>query len=100
MKTAISFNEDQVIVKVEGSIYVEDAAVLREELLRLIENKHNKFIINLAQVDFIDSSGLGVLVGIQKRAIERGGGVIIAGATGVVKELFQISRLYKAFEMR
>jgi len=100
LKTEVNFKEDQVYVAVEGSIFVEDAAILREQLINLIEKKHIKFVINLAKVDFIDSSGLGVLVGIQKRALERGGGVIIAGATGVVKELFQVSRLYKAFEMQ
>ncbi len=83
-----------------GSMYVEDAAILREELIKLMEAGYSRFVIDLRKVDYIDSSGLGVLVAIQKRARQKNGGVIIAGATGMVKEVFELTRLTKVFEMQ
>lgn len=80
-------------------MYVEEAAVLREKLLVFMESGHKEFIIKLNQVDYVDSSGLGVLVAIQKRALQIKGGVTLIGASGVVKELFELTRLNKVFTM-
>jgi len=92
-------NNGQVIVTLTGSMYVEEAAVLREKLLVFMESGHKEFIIKLNQVDYVDSSGLGVLVAIQKRALQIKGGVTLIGASGVVKELFELTRLNKVFTM-
>lgn len=91
---------NQVTVTLTGSIYVEDAAGLREQLIGYIDKGHSSFLINVARVDYIDSSGLGVLVAIHKRAVQSNGKVIIKGLTGVVKELFELTRLNKVFELQ
>lgn len=99
MSFEISVNQQEVLVIVEGRIFVEDAAQLREKLLELIDQGHRRFIIDMHQAMYIDSSGLGVLVAIHKRAVENGGGVVIRGLQGVVKDLFLMTRLNKVFEM-
>ncbi|MEA4901948.1 STAS domain-containing protein [Desulfitobacterium sp.] len=99
MSFEISVNQQEVLVIVEGKIFVEDAAQLREKLLELIDQGHRRFIIDMHKAIYIDSSGLGVLVAIHKRAIENGGGVVIRGLQGVVKDLFLMTRLNKVFEM-
>ena len=99
MKQTIHVVNDQVIVDLSGSIYVEDAAAIRFNLIEYIEKGHKRFVVNLADVDYIDSSGLGVLVAIQKRALQHGGGVVIKGLRGMVKELFELTRLTKVFEI-
>jgi len=98
IKTTVA--NGQVIVDLSGKMYVEEATVLREKLLSLMEAGHQNFVIKLASVDYIDSSGLGVLVAIQKRALQMKGSVVISGATGIVKELFELTRLNKIFEMK
>lgn len=98
IKTAI--NNGQVIVDLAGSMYVEEAAILREKLIAFMESGHKEFSIKLHNVDYIDSSGLGVLVAIQKRALQIKGGVTLIGANGVVKELFELTRLNKVFTMQ
>ena len=101
MKTNISVTSDnKVLVNIEGSIYVEDAGALRETLLKHIANGKSVFIIDFAKVDYIDSSGLGVLVSIQKRALQHSGGVIVKNLQGVVKELFELTRLTRVFEIQ
>lgn len=100
MEINTTVNNGEVQVNLSGRMYVEEATILREQLLSLMESGNKQFIIKLAQVDYIDSSGLGVLVAIQKRALQMKGGVKIAGATGIVKELFELTRLNKIFEMQ
>ena len=96
----ISIEENQVRVKLSGSIYVEEAAQLRESLLGYIEKGEKTFIVDLGGVDYIDSSGLGTLVAIQKRALQSGGSVVIKGLKGLVKDLFVLTRLDKVFEIQ
>lgn len=90
----------QVFVSLTGSMYVEEAAILRKKLISYHEAGHKVFFIDLSAVDYIDSSGLGVLVGIHKRALESGGSVTISGLTGTVKKLFELTRLTKVFDIK
>jgi anti-sigma B factor antagonist len=93
-------SNEEVIVTLAGSMYVEDAAILREKLIVFMESGYKTFIIKLNGVDYIDSSGLGVLVAIQKRALQKKGGVTLIGANGIVKELFELTRLNHVFTMQ
>lgn len=99
MSIDIRVEKNEVYVELEGKIYVEDAAVMREKLIELTEQGKSRFMFDMQKLNYIDSSGLGVLVAIHKRAIERGGGIVVRGLQGAVKELFQLTRLNKVFEI-
>lgn len=96
----ITVIDNNVLVSLSGSIYVEEAAQIRESLISYIEKGHKTFLIDLSEVDYIDSSGLGTLVAIQKRALQNGGSVVIKGLKGLVKDLFELTRLTKVFEIQ
>ena len=66
MRQEISVQDGKVFVSLFGSLYVEEAAVLRQKLLMHIDKGYNHFVVNLSNVDYIDSSGLGVFVAIHK----------------------------------
>lgn len=100
MIKGIKVTNEEVFVTLAGTIYVGEATVIRERLLEYVEKGHKRFVIHLADVNYIDSSGLGVLVALQKRALQNGGGVVIEGLTGTVKELFELTRLTKVFEIQ
>ena len=91
--------ENHVLVTLSSSLYVEEVAQLRESLIGYIEKGHNKIIIDFGDVDYIDSSGLGTLVSINKQALQNGGSVVINGLHGLVKDLFELTRLDKVFEI-
>ncbi len=99
MEKEIRVEHGEVVVELKGKIYVDDAADLREQLLQNLSEGKNRFIIKMSGVHYIDSSGLGVLVAIQKRALENGGQVRLQGLSGAVKEIFELTRLTKVFEM-
>ena len=56
-------------------------------------------VINLAEVDFMDSSGLGALIALLKRVTERGGDLKIACLSKKVRMVFEITRAHKIFEI-
>lgn len=95
----IRVSNNQVIVALSGKIYVSEASVLREKLLEYIEDGFSQFVIDLDGVSYIDSSGLGVLVAIQKRAMQKNGSVTIRNLRGQIKELFELTRLTKVFKV-
>lgn len=100
MSFDIRVDKRVVLIDLEGKIYVEDAALLRERLIELINEGQRQFVFNMQETTYIDSSGLGVLVAIHKRALEMGGGIVVQGLQGAVKELFVLTRLNKVFDIR
>ncbi|MCP3032413.1 STAS domain-containing protein [Halobacillus sp. A1] len=88
----------EVVVRLSGSIRVDEAADLREKLLIEIEEGYNILKIDFSQVTFLDSAGLGVLVTIYKRVRHRGGALIIQRASNSILELFKLTRLTQVFE--
>jgi anti-sigma B factor antagonist len=95
----VKVSNNQVLVALSGEIYVEESTAIREQLLQYLEKGYSLFTINLSEVSYIDSSGLGVLVAIHKRALQNKGQVIIQGLRGSVKELFELTRLTKVFSI-
>ena len=95
----IAVEENRVLIKFSGDIYMEDATRIRDSLMGYIEKGQINYIIDLGGVDYIDSSGLGALVAIHKRALQRGGHVVIKGLHGMVKELFILTRLDRVFKI-
>ena len=88
----------QIILR--GTIYVEDAKEMTEKLVALIEAGQTRLLIDLSQVEYIDSSGLGMLIRIQKIAVRNGGNVVLKGVQGLVRELFEMTRLTAIFTIQ
>ena len=63
----------KTIVEVEGEIDVSTADALRAELSTLLERERTDLVIDLRAVRFMDSTGLGVLVGVLKKVRLQGG---------------------------
>ena len=100
MVQEITITEKHVQVRLSGGIYVEEAARIRESLTGYIQEGRNRFTIDLGGVDYIDSSGLGMLIAIHKMTMQKGGGIVITGLKGLVRELFVLTRLTKVFEIQ
>lgn len=100
LENRATVNGNQVRVELTGNIYVAEAAVLRDFLLGYVNKGQTKLTIDFTDVEYIDSSTLGVLVAVQKKALQNGGGVVITGLHGLVKELFEMTRLTKVFEIK
>lgn len=97
MKHSIKVCGNQAMVFLNDKIYVSDAALLRDDLLELIDQGITELRIDLSKLTYIDSSGLGTLVSINKRTKEKKGRLILIGAQGLPMELIKRTRLDKVF---
>jgi len=85
------------VVVVSGEIDVATSPLLRNELNALVGRGARDITLEFAGVSFVDSSGLGVLVGTYKRLREDGDGSIrILGAQPSVRKVFEITGLEAA----
>ena len=87
-----------MVVAVGGEIDVYTAPKLRERLVELINSGHYHLIINLEGVDFLDSTGLGVLVGrAQAGPRPRGHRCVLVCTQERLLKIFRITGLAKVF---
>jgi anti-sigma B factor antagonist len=85
------------VIDVEGEIDVYTAPRLRELLIELVSKNIYKFVVNMEKVEFLDSNGLGVLVGGLKKVRAYDGSLDVVCTQHRIRQLFQITGLTKVF---
>jgi anti-sigma B factor antagonist len=88
---------DGPVLRVEGEVDVYTSPALRDELYRIIEGGAERVVVDLAAMDFIDSSGLGVLVGALKRIRERSGDLELRSMQPPARKVLEITGLTQVF---
>jgi anti-sigma B factor antagonist len=92
------YNKDGIeIVDVEGEIDVYTAPRLRELLIDLVNNGNHQIVVNMEKVEFLDSTGLGVLVGGLKRVRAHDGSLDLVCTQERILKIFRITGLTKVF---
>ncbi len=91
---------DVSVIDVTGRITLgEGASTLRESIRDLVAKGNKKILLNLSDVSYIDSSGIGELVSGFTTVTNQGGVLRLLGLTKRVKDLLQITKLYTVFEV-
>ena len=85
------------VIDVQGEIDIYTAPRLRELLIDLVSKNHYQLVVNLDKVGFLDSTGLGVLVGGLKRARAHDGSLDLVCTQERILKIFKITGLTKAF---
>ncbi len=91
--------EDTAVIAVTGEMDVANAGQVKQAALKLISDGVRRLVIDLQGTEYMDSSGLGTLVGLLKRIKEAGGEMPIAAAQPRVKRLFEITGLTQVFQL-
>jgi anti-sigma B factor antagonist len=100
MKVKTESNGSSVIIFVkEERLDAHNSGDLKAEMNRLFEAGSCNLIIDLKEVRFIDSSGLGVLVSGFKNASTRQGSIKLSGLQTQVKSMFELTRLHRVFDI-
>jgi anti-sigma B factor antagonist len=86
-------DEGIVVLVVSGPMDVATVPQLRDLMVRLIEEGHHRLVLDLSGVDFIDSIGLGVIVGVVHRLRPHDGSVAVAAPSEQVRQVLQITQL-------
>ena len=85
------------VLSVSGEVDVATAPRLRERLVTLVNDGRTRIVVDLERVDFIDSTGLGVLVGALKRVRTNDGDLALVCTGSRVLKVFEITGLTKVF---
>jgi anti-sigma B factor antagonist len=92
--------EGCVIYDISGDIDLANSPTMRKVLLGEIKEKHTrKVLLNLQSVRYIDSSGIASLVEGLKASRDSGSRLILFGLSPSVREVLELSRLQKIFEI-
>jgi anti-sigma B factor antagonist len=98
--TASTRNERGVtVIDLNGRITLGDPAALLRETVRREAEKNPRLLLNFAEVNFVDSAGLGELVGCYTTLLNRRGSVRLVNVQPRLKELLKMTRLYTLFEV-
>lgn len=88
-----------VVVVKEERLDAHNAEVLKQELGRLFNEGRGCVVVDLKEVRFIDSSGLGALVSGFKNASSRQGELKLSSLQSQVKSMFELTRLHRVFDI-
>lgn len=90
---------DTTVIEVTGEIDVYTAPRLREKIISLVDAGRYHIIVDMERVEFLDSTGLGVLVGGLKRVRSHDGGIDLVCTQGRILRIFRITGLSKVFDI-
>ena len=96
-----SIGDKIAVINVEGDITAIEAGSLKKEISDTIGSKPYQFLVlNMGKVNYIDSSGLGVLISALKRTKENGGGAVkLLGVQPRVKAVLDVTRMTQVFDL-
>jgi anti-sigma B factor antagonist len=88
---------ETLVFKLRGSLDLATAPTVRAALAEATEKGGHHLIVDLTQVEFLDSTGLGVLIGAHRRAAERGGSFRLVVSEAPISRLLNITGLIAVF---
>lgn len=90
------------IVAIECSgriVFGEESSLLRDEVKKVLGDGNKRVVLNLGEINYIDSGGLGTLVALHTTAHNAGGTIKLANLTRRVGDLLQVTKLLTVFEV-
>lgn len=97
LRLDVSERDGWSVLAVHGEVDVATAPRLREQLISLVNGGHHRIVVDLDAVDFIDSTGLGVLIGALKRVRSHDGDMTLVCTEPRVLKVFEITGLLGVF---
>jgi anti-sigma B factor antagonist len=95
----VSEQNGHAVLAVSGEVDVATVPRLREQLHALVAEGNRRIIVDLDGVDFLDSTGLGVLVGALKRVRSNDGDLYLVCTQPRIRKVFEVTGLTKVFSL-
>jgi anti-sigma B factor antagonist len=95
-------NVDGILVIVASGriVFGDESSLLREEVKKAIQDGAKRIVLNLGDVNYIDSGGLGTLVALHTTAHNAGSTIKLANLTKRIGDLLQVTKLLTVFDVR
>ncbi|MEW6443851.1 MAG: STAS domain-containing protein [bacterium] len=87
------------IVSCQGRMDANVSGALKDRIQQLVDKGATRLVLDLEGVDFLDSSGLGVLVACLRRVREKQGEIKLSGLRPEVRSIFEITRVSRLFHI-
>jgi anti-sigma B factor antagonist len=86
-----------VVIVVAGKMMLSESNAVEDLIIRLLAEGRRKFVVDMSGVTHIDSTGIGKFIASLGKVGQAGGTLVMAGATGMVREGFRVTRLDRVF---
>ena len=101
MKAVTRQVQEVTVVDLSGQIKLgEGSSTLRDIVKDLLSKGHKKILLNLGEISYIDSSGIGELISAFTSARNQGGEMKLLNLTKKTRDLLQITKLYTVFDIK
>jgi len=87
------------VIKLAGEVDVYTSPRVKQEIVNLLNSDTTRMVVDLTEVEYLDSTGLGVLIGGLKRARERDGDLKLICDNVRILRIFEITGLTKIFDI-
>ena len=98
MKISSETYEQVCVMALKGELTADQADQFRTAAIKRIDEHIRDFVLDVTEMDFVDSKGLETLLWLQERAGEQLGQVRLAGTTENVEKIMEITRLAPRFD--
>ena len=85
------------LIEIGGQLIVGNRQSLKEQVLKQLERGDRQFVVDFSGTEYIDSSGLGVLVTLSKKIREQGGELSLVSLSEDLRTLFELTKLDTLF---
>ncbi len=85
------------VLDVAGRLTSFEIGALRDAIARLLKEEHKNIVLNLAGLEYLDSSGIGELAKSYVSVVKKGGQMKVVGLSAMVEEVLKITKLYQVF---
>lgn len=90
---------DTIVLDLTGEIDVYTSIALKQEITQVISDGAKYIVAEMSKVEYLDSTGLGLLIGALKRLRENQGSLVIVSPNVRIVRVFEITGLYKIFNI-
>lgn len=95
MQIEFEMTDDILISNLDGELDHHTSAIIREEIDKTIDAFHSKHLIfNFKKVTFMDSSGIGVIMGRYNKILQLGGKLVITGCNEYIDRILDMAGIY------
>lgn len=97
----LEVNRRTLIVRLKGELDHHSADIVRAKMEQAIERGDtNHIVLSMKELNFMDSSGLGVILGRYKQITSRGGKMVVCDVSPAIYRLFEMSGLFKILSIQ